>query len=155
MSEKDSFFKTVNANINAEKAGIEAFKKDVFEFQKGTTWLLDEIQSWFDGSPITSQKSTARVTEGSDSFEVSTLILKNSGKTLTITPECLYFWGGRGSLEVSIHNLNRSPNTSKFTLHQHDKASNIDGWVIVSAGNPAQRIEFNQENFFSMIQSFA
>ncbi|WP_164880731.1 hypothetical protein, partial [Citrobacter freundii] len=94
MSEKDSFFKTVNANINAEKAGIEAFKKDVFEFQKGTTWLLNEIQSWFDGSPITSQKSTARVTEGSDSFEVSTLILKNSGKTLTIAPECLYFWGG-------------------------------------------------------------
>ena len=157
MSAKDSFFKKVEDNSNNQKASEEAFKKEVIAFQQDTQALISEIKSWFEGSAIQAATSTMQVTEGSDRFEVATLKLQNSGKTLTINPDGFLYVGVTGCLNVSISNPSRAPSTSKFSLHWKDTVSKISGWVIVSGGNgaPVQRIEFNQENFFTMISSFA
>ncbi|CAM6626318.1 TPA: hypothetical protein R4C64_001755 [Salmonella enterica subsp. enterica serovar Saintpaul] len=158
MSAKDAFFQKLETNANAQKEGEEAFKRDVLAFQEDTKALIQEIIGWFAGSPVTASGNTTQVTEDTDRFEVSNLTLKNGGKTLKITPEGLYYFGVKGSLEVSIHNPNRAPGTSKFNLHWKDGISKLSGWVIVSAGvgnAPAHRIEFNQENFFKMITAFA
>jgi hypothetical protein len=158
MSAKDAFFQKLETNANAQKEGEEAFKRDVLAFQEDTNVLIQEIMGWFAGSPITTSASTTQVTEGTDRFEVSNLTLKNGNKTLKITPEGLYYFGVIGSLEVAIHNPGRAPGTSKFNLHWKDGISKLSGWVIVSGGignAPAQRTEFNQENFFKMITAFA
>jgi len=157
MSAKDSFFKQVEDNSNNQKASEEAFKKEVIEFQQDTLAIISEIKSWFEGSSVQAATSTMQVTEGSDRFEVTALKLQHSGKTLTINPDGFAYFGVTGCLNVSISNPNRAPSTTKFSLHWKDMVSKISGWVIVSGGNgaPAQRIEFNQENFFKMISSFA
>ena len=126
-------------------------------FQEDTQALISDIKSWFEGSPIQAATSTMQVTEDRDRFEVVTLKLHNGGKTLTINPEGFYYFGVTGCLSVSIYNPSRAPSTSKFSIHWKDTVSKISGWVIVSGGNgtPVQRIEFNQENFFKMISSFA
>ncbi|CZW47161.1 MULTISPECIES: hypothetical protein [Enterobacteriaceae] len=157
MSAKDSFFKQVEENTNNQKASEEAFKKEVIAFQEDTQALISDIKSWFEGSPIQAATSTMQVTEDRDRFEVVTLKLHNGGKTLTINPEGFYYFGVTGCLSVSIYNPSRAPSTSKFSIHWKDTVSKISGWVIVSGGNgtPVQRIEFNQENFFKMISSFA
>ncbi|MBF7997492.1 hypothetical protein [Rahnella laticis] len=158
MSAKDVFFQKLETNTNAHKESEEAFKRDVLAFQEDTKTLILEIKGWFDGSPVTARVSTTHMTENTDRFEVSNLTLKNGGKTLKIIPEGLYYWGVKGGLEVTIHNPNRAPSTSKFNLHWKDGISKLPGWVIVSGGvgnAPAQRIEFNQENFFKMITVFA
>ncbi|MGJ0639373.1 hypothetical protein [Xenorhabdus bovienii] len=158
MSAKDAFFQKLETNTNVQKDGEEAFKRDVLAFQEDTKALILEIKGWFDGSPVTASVSTTHMTENTDRFEVSNLTLKNGGKTLKIIPEGLYYWGVTGGLEVTIHNPGRAPGTSKFNLHWKDGISKLPGWVIVSGGvgnAPAQRIEFNQENFFKMITAFA
>ena len=157
MSAKDSFFKQVEENTNNQKASEEAFKKEVIAFQEDTQALISDIKSWFEGSPIQAATSTMQVTEDKYHFEVATLTLHNGGKTLTINPEGFYYFGVTGCLSVSIYNPSRAPSTSKFSIHWKDTVSKISGWVIVSGGNgtPVQRIEFNQENFFKMISSFA
>ena len=158
MSAKDAFFQKLETNANAQKEGEEGFKRDVLAFQEDTKALILEIKGWFDGSSVTSNVSTTHLTESTDRFEVSNLTLKNGEKTLKIIPEGLYYWGVTGGLEVTIHNPSRAPSSSKFNLHWKDGISKLSGWVIVSGGvanSAAQRIEFNQENFFKMITAFA
>lgn len=154
MSARDSFFKTVETNAQAEQARKDAFKKDVFDFQKALQNLHEQIQSWFAGSTITSSITNCRLNEGNDFFDVPVLTLKNGGKTLTVNPEGLYYFGVKGSVAVSIHSLSRSPNTSKFDVHWQDHRDETEGWKIV-LGNPVQLYSFNEENFFKMIQDFA
>ena len=158
MSAKDAFFQKLETNNNVQNEGEKAFKRDVLAFQEDTKSLILEIKGWFDGSPVAASVSTTHMTENTDRFEVSNLTLKNGDKTLQIIPEGLYYWGVKGSLEVTIHNPGRAPSTSKFNLHWKDEISKLPGWVIVSAGvgNAAvQRFELNQENFFKMITAFA
>ena len=158
MSAKDAFFQKVESNANAQKEGEEAYKREVQAFKEDTKKLILEIKAWFDGSPVTSSISTTQVTENTDRFETSNITLKNGSKTLTIYPEGFAYFGVTGSLTVSIQNPSRAPGTSKFAIHWKDSISKIPGWVIVYGGggnNPVQRIEFNQENFFKMIESFA
>lgn len=158
MSAKDEFFQKLQTNTNAQKEGEESFKRDVSSFQEDTKKLLQEIMGWFKGSPVTASTSTTQMTEHTERFEVPNITLTHGDKTLKIIPEGLYYYGVKGSLEVTIHNPNRAPGTSKFNIHWNDKISNLLGWVIVSGGvanAPVQRIEFNQENFFKMITAFA
>ncbi len=91
-------------------------------------------------------------------IDVSSLILSNGSKTLKIRPEGLYYVGIKGCLDVSIYNPSRSPSSTAFTLNWKDNISKINGWTISYQGyhnSPVQRFEFNQENFFKMIDSFA
>lgn len=158
MSAKDAFFQKLETNADAQKKSEENLKRDVLAFQTDTNVLIQMIMGWFDGSPVTTSVSTTQMTECNDRFEVSNLTLKNGDKTLKITPEGLYYVGIKGSLEVAIHNPGRAPSTSKFNIHWKDGISQLPGWVIVSGGighAPAQRTEFNQENFFKMITAFA
>ncbi|NHB90390.1 hypothetical protein ACSLVK_07605 [Photorhabdus tasmaniensis] len=111
----------------------------------------------FDGSPVIASVSATYITKNTDRFEVSDLTLKNGGNILKIIPEGLYYLGVKGCLEVTIHNPSSASSTSKFNLHWKDRISKLPGWVIVLSGvgnAPAQRIEFNQENFFKMIMEF-
>ncbi|MBT9428602.1 hypothetical protein [Candidatus Symbiopectobacterium endolongispinus] len=158
MSAKDAFFQKLETNANAQKEGEKAFKRDVLAFQEDTKALILEIKGWFEGTPVTASASTTLVTENTDRFEVSNITFKNGDKTLKIIPEGLYYFGMKGGLEVTIYNPSRAPSTYKFNLHWKDGISKLPGWVIVSGGvgnAPAQRIEFNQENFFKMITTFA
>lgn len=158
MSAKDDFFKKVEDNAKSKQASDDAFKKDIFEFQKDTEKLFNEIKGWFDGSSVKSQFPSARFVEDGVSIETKAMTLSNDNKTLKIVPEGLYYYGVKGCLQVSIHNPNRAPSTKKFALHWKDGISDYDGWVIVSenyGNNPPDRIEFNQENFFRMIEAFA
>ncbi|UPQ69486.1 hypothetical protein ACQU6D_27345 (plasmid) [Klebsiella variicola] len=158
MSAKDEFFRTVESNAKTQKEAEEDFKREVLAFQEDTKKLILEIKEWFAGSPVTASVGTMQVIENTDRFEVSNLTLKNGSKTLTINPEGFAYFGVTGCLKVSIHNPNRAPATSKFSLHWKDGISKISGWVIVygEGGNtPAQRVQFNQESFFTMIKEFA
>ena len=158
MSSKDDFFQKVDENANAHKASEEALKNDMLAFQKDTGSLIQQIEGWFDNSPIRAVTSTTQLVDNGSRVEVPTLMLHNRDKTLTITPEGLYYFGVTGSLQVTIDNPGSAPRTSNFSLHWKDAISKLDGWVIVygGAGNTApKRIEFNQDNFFNMISSFA
>lgn len=158
MSAKDSFFQKIEDNASKKKAADDAFKQEVSAFQRETYVLLTEIKGWFDGTPVQATTSTTQITESNQSIEVTTLTLHNGDKTLSIIPDGFYFYGVTGSLAVAIENPNSSPRTYNFSIHWKDTISEITGWVIVygkSTNSPAKRIEFNEENFFNMISSFA
>ncbi|WP_369308619.1 hypothetical protein [Providencia rettgeri] len=139
------------------QASEDAFKKDVFEFQRDTELLLHEIKSWFDGSSIIVKLKSTRIYTDGVGIEVSSLHLSNIKKTLEIIPEGLYYFGIKGCLNVSIFNPDSSLKSSKFSLHWKDGVSKFNGWTIAYEvdKNSTQRIEFNQENFFGMIGLFA
>ncbi|MBA0170425.1 hypothetical protein [Pectobacterium versatile] len=167
MSSRDSFFQKVQQNNEATNNFKESFYRDLEEFQRKTQELLETIYSWFQGTSITATPSKKSI---DDSIEpgrintVSALLLKNGEKTLSIDPEGLHFAGGiTGSLTVKIVNMSRAPNTQIFNLHMRDSSSRdqgipegFEGWVIVS-GNHVNKVvvEFNEENFFAKIESFA
>ncbi|MDE9545188.1 hypothetical protein [Xenorhabdus bovienii] len=158
MSAKNAFFKKVEDNAKSQQASDEAFKKDIFEFQRDTENLFQEIKSWFDGSPVKSEFTTMHLTEDGVVIEMQSMTLLNANKTLKITPEGFCYLGVKGSLQVFIYNPNRAPSSTKFSLHWKDSIRKLDGWTIthgVYDNNPVERIEFNQENFFKMIESFA
>ncbi|HFF9833911.1 hypothetical protein V6280_04330 [Serratia marcescens] len=167
MSSRDNFFNQVQKNNESANNFKESFYNDLEEFQRKTKELLTLICSWFDGTTITAVMSMKNI---NDSIEpgkvnkVSSLLLKNGEKTLSIDPEGLHFAGGiTGSLTVKIINMSRAPNTQSFNLHMRDSGScnqnfpkEFDGWIIVS-GNFSNQVaeEFTEENFFAKIESFA
>lgn len=160
MSSMDSFFKKVEENNKAQEDSKKKYLADVEEFRTKTDSLFNEVMSWFSGSPIQASKSQTRLVEDGDAFSISTLALKNGEKTLKITPISLYGWGAMGMIEVSIYNPSRAPNTTKFEIRLHDSASQRKDWTIIYGGMPErnvrpQRGEFNQEHFFTLIESFA
>ncbi|MGY3857922.1 hypothetical protein [Aeromonas intestinalis] len=155
MSAKDAFFKQVEDNVDAQKAGEMAIQRDLMDFQRETEILLQTIRTWFEGSPVKSKISlNPHMMEGKRA-EFESLTLENGNKHLTITPEGLYYFGITGVLDVTIDNPNRAPRQTKFSIHWKDAISKISGWVIVDNVVPASRVEFNQENFFSRITAFA
>lgn len=158
MSSKDRFFKKMEDNTKAQQASDAVLKQDIFEFEKAVFELLQNIQSWFDDSPVVSQLTPTAIYEDGVCIDVSSLILSNGSKILKIKPEGLYYVGITGCLDVSIYNPSRSPSSTAFTLNWKDNISKINGWTISYQGyhnSPVQRFEFNQENFFKMIDSFA
>lgn len=155
MSAKDAFFQKVEENINAQQASQDALKKTVQEFQDGTSSLVQTIKAWFDASPIKVSVSTCSCTAWDMRFDAHSLELRNGDKTLTIVPEGLGYIGVAGVVKVTINNPNRSPRRSEFSIHWRDRASKHSEWMIVVGTSPIQRIEFNQESFFSHISSFA
>ncbi len=158
MAAKDVFSQKFVVNTKMQMEVEEGFKRDVLAFQEDTKILFQEIMGWFIGSSVTASISTIQVVEDTVRFEVSNLTLKNGEKTLKLTPEGLYYFWAKGSLEVSIHNPNQEPDIPKFNLRWKDEISKLPGWVIISGGVakiPVQRTEFNQENFFKMISAFA
>ena len=167
MSSRNDFFDKVNKQNEAEKEARNAFNNELKEFQVKTQQLINDIQSWFEGSSITSTISQREISESIDPTvvnRVQSLTLKNGEKTLTIEPEGLRFFGGiSGALRVKIINMSRAPNSQTFSLHMYDRAprakgvtDSYEGWVIVTSCNEGRVVEaFNEENFFAQIESFA
>ena len=158
MSAKDAFFKSVQGNIDAEKSYKEALEREAKSFQEETRKLLNLIKMWFEGSPITAVGSSTQIVEDNLRFEASSLTLQNGNKSLRIVPEGLSYFGVTGVLKVTITNPSRAPMLSEFSIHWKDSRYSGDGWVIVKSvgsNTTIQHIEFNQDNFFSEISSFA
>ncbi|MFM5733224.1 hypothetical protein [Aeromonas hydrophila] len=158
MSVKDAFFKKVEENIQAKKSSQEAFQVELDAFQEDTNALILEIKSWFDGSPITSAIGVVSLSAGDIRFSVPGLRLQNGKKTLIIEAEGFDYFGVTGVIKVILDDPDRAPRRSEFSIHWKNSLSQISGWVIATkpvANLPAQFMEFNQENFFTKISSFA
>ncbi|WP_139429154.1 hypothetical protein [Aeromonas veronii] len=158
MSTKDAFFQKLEVNSNAKKEQEDALKMTIQAFQQDTAVLIKTIQEWFASSPVKATVSSVSLFEESTRFEVTSLKLVNGSKSLTIVPTGLYYFGVAGALDVTIQNPERSPATTKFSIHWKDSVSKLSGWVLVTGGGgqlPVQRVEFNQENFFTSIMHFA
>ncbi|MEN4766325.1 hypothetical protein [Pantoea agglomerans] len=167
MSARDNFFDNANKNNEADRKAKNDFNQAMSEFRDKTQSLISEIQSWFEGSSITSNTSLQTIPDSIErnvTHRVQSLLLQNGEKTLTIQPEGLMYMGGiTGALKVKIINMSRSPNTQTFSLHMRDKApraigvpESYEGWVIVTSSNQGRVVTvLNEENFFEAIQSFA
>ena len=57
MSSRDSFFEKANKNNEADIKFRDDFNRELKEFQDKTQLLIKEVQSWFEGSSITSSTS--------------------------------------------------------------------------------------------------
>lgn len=158
MSAKDAFFKKVEENIQVQQSCQEAFKMEVSAFQEETSALIQEIKSWFDGSPITAAIGGVSLLARDIRISVQALRLQNGNKVLTIDAEGYEYFGVTGVLKVILDDPSRTPRRSEFSIHWKNSSSKLSGWVIASkpvANIPAQYVEFNQENFFSKISAFA
>ncbi|RUQ14777.1 hypothetical protein [Aeromonas dhakensis] len=155
MSAKDAFFKQVEHNADAKKAGEIALQRDIMDFQREIEVLFQAIRTWFEGSPVKSKISLVPLTIEGKRAEFESLTLANGSKTLTVIPEGLYYFGVTGSLVVTIDNPDRAPRKSNFNIYWKDSISNMSGWTIVDDARPDNRVEFNEENFFSKISTFA
>ncbi|ROP50039.1 hypothetical protein EDF81_4264 [Enterobacter sp. BIGb0383] len=167
MNSREIFFQKVGENNEATKNFKESFNRELDEFQKKTLELLTQIQSWFEGSAITAKTDRKAINDTIEPSKVNyvvSLFLRNGEKTLSIDPEGLRFAGGiTGSLTVKIINMSRAPNTQTFNLHMRDRAlraqgvpEQYEGWVIVTSNHAGRVVEeFNEENFFAKIESFA
>ena len=158
MSAKDAFFQKVEENIDAQKSSQDALKTEIVAFQEGTSALIQEIKTWFDGSPIEAAIGGATLEAEGVRFTASTLRLQNAEKILTIVPEGLHYFGVTGVLKVTLDIPSRTPRRTEFSIHWKDSVSKLSGWVMVDkpvVNAPVQRGEFNQESFFRRISSFA
>lgn len=155
MSAKDAFFQKLDENNKAKREADEAFKNEVLAFQNDTASLIAEIKGWFNHTSIDATSSQMRISEGTEQFEVPTLILRNGDKILTIEPEGFYYFGATGNLNVTIKSVSSQSRQPAFQLHWKDSQGNQEGWTIVAGAPLVTRTKFTQDNFFSLIQSFA
>lgn len=167
MSAKDSFFKKVQENTEAQKSHEERVKEDIKQFQSKTLSLAQQIQSWLDGSGVDVVRGTTDLHDASvdnvlrhdtplNRYSVADVLMTNGSKKARITPKFLYGFGVKGCLSLTIDNSSRAPRQKKFSLFMQRHNQNDEGWILLLENQPvADGIILTEEAFFQAISDLA
>lgn len=167
MSAKDSFFKKVQENTEAQKSHEERAKDEIKQFQSKTLSLVQQIQSWLDGSGIAVVQGTTNLHDdtvdyllGNGSslsrYSIANILMKNGSKTARITPEYLYGIGSKGCLSLTVDNPSRASRQQKFSLFMQGHNRNDEGWILTRKDQPSTNgVILTEETFFEAISGLA
>lgn len=161
MSAKDSFFKKVQENTEAQKSVEERGKEDIKLFQSKMSSLAQQVQSWLDGSGIAVVIGTTNLHEQFIDthmcrYSIANVLMKNGSKTARITPECLYGIGFKGGVSLTVDNPSRAPRQQKFSLFMQRRSQNHEGWILIRENQPStDGIILTEDAFFQAIAGLA
>jgi hypothetical protein len=166
MSAKDTFFKKVQENSQAQQSKEVQVKQDIKQFQIETMKLTQQIKGWLDGSGIEIVEGETELHDDTVSYalgntslmrySIANLVMKNGVKSAKLIPDFLYGFGFQGKLTLTIETPNRSPSKQIFSLHMYEHNQSEEGWHLICADQrPAKRVLLNEDVFFETIGSIA
>ncbi|WP_336221580.1 hypothetical protein [Citrobacter amalonaticus] len=162
MSVRERFFKKVQQKQNAATPGGGSVEDDIRAFCERMVVLARQIQQWFDGSGIevvittTSLQDLSTVgrslNSGVSRYDITTIMLQNGTRSVSIRPEQLYRNGSKGCVTMTVDALEGTPDKQRFHLSMAAEA----GWFIRNEHQTAMNQSVMTEDlFFQAIENLA